>query len=69
MRIQLAHWHQGHPPGAEIDVDDAEFASLRRDGRVAAVVEVAPAADTEEVAGAVPAEPADEPPAKTRRRR
>jgi hypothetical protein len=38
-RIKLAHWHDGHQPGEEIDVSAEELAALDRDGRVAAVVE------------------------------
>jgi hypothetical protein len=38
-RIKLAHWHDGHQPGEEIGVSDAEFAALQRDGRVAETVQ------------------------------
>lgn len=38
-RIKLAHWVGDHKPGDEIDVSDVELAALRRDGRVAEVVE------------------------------
>jgi hypothetical protein len=38
-RIQLAYWHGSHAPGDEVDVTDEELHALRRDGRVAAVVE------------------------------
>ncbi|GHF77064.1 hypothetical protein ACFFSH_38430 [Streptomyces filamentosus] len=41
-RIKLAHWVGDHKPGDEIDVSDTELASLNRDGRVAAVVDVVP---------------------------
>lgn len=75
-RIQLAHWHKGHPPGAELDVTDDELAQLKRDGRVAAVLDVAavgaaeaaepePAAEASQEAEAV----AGEPPTPSRRRR
>jgi len=37
-RIRLAHWHEGHLPGDEIDVDAEELRGLQRDGRVAAVL-------------------------------
>lgn len=37
-RIKLAFWHDGHLPGAEIDVDDDMLKALRRDGRVAEVL-------------------------------
>jgi len=37
-RIRLAHWHDGHAPGDEIDVDDDLMRSLQRDGRVNAVL-------------------------------
>jgi hypothetical protein len=54
-RIKLANWHGEHAPGAELDVDDVELKALRRDGRVAEVVEPAaeparpePAADAPE---------------------
>lgn len=42
-RIKLAHWHDGHAPGDEIDVTDTKLKDLRRDGRVASVVEAVPA--------------------------
>lgn len=38
-RIKLAHWHGDKQPGDEVDVSDAELAALRRDGRVAEVLE------------------------------
>ncbi|MGC4918629.1 hypothetical protein [Streptomyces albogriseolus] len=76
--IVLAHWYDGRPPGSELDVDDEQLRNLRRDGRVAAVVEQPPAEPTP--AEAVPLEEpaAEEPeavsleetlPAKGRRRR
>ncbi|WTW93619.1 hypothetical protein OG216_09630 [Streptomycetaceae bacterium NBC_01309] len=37
-RIRLAHWHDGHKPGDEIDVDDDTCKALKRDGRVAEVL-------------------------------
>jgi hypothetical protein len=37
-RIRLAHWHDGHKPGDEIDVDDDLCKALKRDGRVAEVL-------------------------------
>lgn len=37
-RIRLAHWHNGHVPGDEIEVDDDQLRALRRDGRVAEVL-------------------------------
>ncbi|MFJ2006997.1 hypothetical protein [Streptomyces chartreusis] len=37
-RIALAHWWSGHPPGAELTVDDEELRALTRDGRVAEVL-------------------------------
>ncbi|MFF1709318.1 hypothetical protein [Streptomyces sp. NPDC058268] len=50
-RIKLAHWHDGHAPGDEIDVNDTELKELRRDGRVASVVETVPQAQAEPVPG------------------
>ncbi|MFE5332565.1 hypothetical protein ACFRCG_39925 [Embleya sp. NPDC056575] len=41
-RIRLAHWHDGHAPGDEIEVDSDQLRALQRDGRVA---EVLPAYD------------------------
>lgn len=38
-RIKLAFWHGKHQPGDELDVTDDELAALRRDGRVAEVLE------------------------------
>lgn len=38
-RIKLAFWHGKHSPGDEVDVTDVEFAALRRDGRVADVLD------------------------------
>ncbi|WP_405925411.1 hypothetical protein [Streptomyces sp. NBC_00035] len=38
-RVTLAHWHDGRAPGAELDVSDAELAELRRDGRVAGILD------------------------------
>lgn len=58
-RIQLAYWHGEHAPGDEVDVTDDELHALRRDGRVAAVLED-PAA-TPQPAPAAPAEPEPEP--------
>lgn len=37
-RIRLAHWHDGHAPGDEIDVDPDTARALQRDGRVNAVL-------------------------------
>lgn len=37
-RIRLAFWHDGHAPGEEIDVAEADLPALRRDGRVADVL-------------------------------
>lgn len=37
-RIRLAHWHDGHNPGDEIDVPDDDLPGLLRDGRVAEVL-------------------------------
>ncbi|MFI1723940.1 hypothetical protein [Streptomyces sp. NPDC020489] len=39
-RVTLAHWHDGRPPGTELDVTDDELRALKRDGRIA------PAGDT-----------------------
>ncbi|WP_326728967.1 hypothetical protein [Streptomyces phaeochromogenes] len=44
-RITLAHWHAGRAPGEDIDVSVDELAQLRRDGRVAAVLDEQPAPD------------------------
>ncbi|MEU6661260.1 hypothetical protein [Streptomyces sp. NPDC046821] len=49
-RIELAHWYRGHKPGSELDVTDVELRELRRDGRVARVV------DEPQVAAAEPVE-------------
>ncbi|MEV5369010.1 hypothetical protein AB0N12_06555 [Streptomyces albogriseolus] len=57
--IVLAHWYDGRPPGSELDVDDDQLRRLRRDGRVAAVVEQPPA---EPPAAAPLEEPAAEEP-------
>ncbi|WP_405909548.1 hypothetical protein OG742_37100 [Streptomyces sp. NBC_00828] len=38
-RVTLAHWHNGRAPGDELDVTDAELANLRRDGRIANVLD------------------------------
>lgn len=38
-RIRLSNWYGDKAPGDEIDVDDATLKGLRRDGRVAEVVE------------------------------
>ena len=37
-RIRLAHWHDGHAPGAEVDVDDDDLPGMVADGRVAEVL-------------------------------
>lgn len=37
-RIRLAHWHDGHLPGDEIEVDAEQLRGMQRDGRVAAVL-------------------------------
>jgi hypothetical protein len=42
-RIKLSTWYGDHAPGDEIDVDDAGLKALRRDGRVADVVQPAEA--------------------------
>lgn len=52
-RIRLAFWHDGHAPGEEIDVADDDLPALRRDGRVAQVL------DTEEPT------PAQQPPVQS----
>lgn len=38
-RIRLAHWHDGHNPGDEVDVPDDELPGLVRDGRVAEILD------------------------------
>ncbi|MEU0940298.1 hypothetical protein [Embleya sp. NPDC005971] len=38
-RIRLAHWHDGHAPGDEIDVEPDQVRALQRDGRVAEVLD------------------------------
>lgn len=45
-RIKLAFWHGDHNPGDELDVNDEELAGLRRDGRVAEVLNSEPPAPT-----------------------
>ncbi|CAL9596489.1 hypothetical protein [Streptomyces sp. enrichment culture] len=75
--IRLAHWHDGKPPGATIDVTVEELALLQRDGRVAEVLpdspepEAAtePAAPAEEAAPEPAAEEAEAPAKSSRRRR
>lgn len=39
MRIRLASWYGDHKPGDEIDADGVLLKALRRDGRVAEIVE------------------------------
>lgn len=77
-RIKLAHWHDGRPPGAELDVDDVQLAALKRDGRVAEVLDTAspdaavgdgPPAAPEEQAAAEEPEPVPEPATPQRKRR
>lgn len=76
--IRLAHWHDGKPPGATIDVTVEELALLQRDGRVAELLPDSPEpeAATEQAAPAEEAAPEPEPaadeadaPAKSSRRR
>lgn len=38
-RIKLASWYGDKAPGEEMDVDDVTLKALRRDGRVAEVIE------------------------------
>lgn len=38
-RIKLASWYGDKAPGDEMDVDDVTLKALRRDGRVAEVVD------------------------------
>jgi hypothetical protein len=54
-RVILAHWHNGLAPGSELDVTDVELAALRRDGRIADVVD-GPAGQDQVVAEPEPAE-------------
>lgn len=84
-RVILAHWHAGLAPGDELDVTDEELANLRRDGRIADVLdgpsaqpEPSGTAESEEPSAADPVpepeatEPeaaADEPPPTGRKRR
>ena len=37
-RIKTSHWHDGHAPGTELEVDNDELRRLVRDGRVAEVL-------------------------------
>ncbi|MDT6983759.1 hypothetical protein ACFSUJ_12295 [Streptomyces lusitanus] len=76
--IVLAHWYDGRPPGSELDVDDDQLRRLRRDGRVAAVVEQPPAEPPAAAAAPLEEPAAEEPeavsleetlPAKVGRRR
>lgn len=77
-RIKLASWYGDKTPGEEMDVDDVTLKALRRDGRVAEVVEdssydnggvLEPGATVaaHEAGEAEPVEPA--PPAEGRRKR
>ncbi|MEU3683774.1 hypothetical protein AB0E99_22940 [Streptomyces sp. NPDC030592] len=75
--IQLAHWHDGKPPGSKAVVSAEELALLQRDGRVAEVLpdspepEAAtePAAPAEEAAPEPAADEAEAPAKSSRRRR
>jgi hypothetical protein len=68
-RIKLAGWYGDKPPGSELDVDEVQLKALRRDGRVAGVVEDTtpeePVAASEQ---RQTAEAADESPAGRRKR-
>ncbi|WP_369274522.1 hypothetical protein AB5J55_35395 [Streptomyces sp. R11] len=69
-RIKLAHWVGDHKPGDEIEVSDVELTALKRDGRVAEVVEAParkPVVVAEATAEAEPAQP--EPAGETGRKR
>jgi len=66
-RIKLAHWHGDRKPGDEVDVSDEEFAALRRDGRVAEVVQ-APAEEPPVPQQEDEAQPEDSPAAARKRR-
>jgi hypothetical protein len=75
-RIQLAHWHGQHRPGDELDVTAEELVAMRRDGRVAQVLDDTPqqasAAEPEETPAEPLAEASEEPepePARARRKR
>lgn len=57
-RITLASWHAGHQPGEDIDVSEEEYRQLKRDGRVASVVDKPADAGAQQSA---PAEPQPEP--------
>ncbi|MDH3037925.1 MULTISPECIES: hypothetical protein [Streptomyces] len=57
MRIKLASWYGDHKPGDEIDVDDVLLKALRKDGRVAALVE-APAEEPPAPQQEAPVQPA-----------
>jgi hypothetical protein len=65
-RIKLANWHGDLPPGAELDVDDAQLKAMTRDGRVAEVV-TPPAAPS--ATPAAEAAPEPDPESGTSRRR
>jgi hypothetical protein len=75
MRIKLASWYGDRAPGEEIDVDETTAKALRRDGRVAEVVEEpAPEPDEATEPAPAPAEPVAAPeaaaePATGRKRR
>lgn len=45
MRVRLANWYKGSPPGAVVDVAADEVQGLRRDGRVAEVLGDEPSVD------------------------
>jgi hypothetical protein len=72
-RIRLAHWHDGHQPGDEINVDPDQLRALQRDGRVAKVLDtydrggVLPPATVEVVNDTGEPEPVVVPPKRARK--
>lgn len=38
VKVELAFWYKGKSPGDVVEVDDAEYAVMKRDGRAARVV-------------------------------
>jgi len=63
--IRLANWLNGRAPGEVVEVPDGELPALRRDGRVAEVVEQPTPAVVVEPESA--ADEPEKPPRRTRR--
>ncbi|GAB2718105.1 hypothetical protein [Streptomyces bullii] len=63
-RIKLANWYGDKAPGEEIDVGDVLLKALRRDGRVAEVVDAPTQEQADEPAPEPVSAPAQEPAAQ-----